>query len=45
MRVATLFEARFHYLDPTTHTPTDDASHAVVLTHVVIDDRRIDRFG
>jgi hypothetical protein len=42
--IDSVFRVEVNYVDPVSRAPIGDASKAVLLTHVVIDDRRIDRF-
>jgi hypothetical protein len=41
--VANVFRVEIDYLDPETKLPAGEASKAVVITHVVIDDQVVDR--
>jgi len=41
--IGNVFRVELNYLDPESKLPAGDASKAVVITHVVIDDQPIDR--
>ena len=42
--IANVFRVELNTLDPESQLPAGDASQAVVITHVVIDDQVVDRF-